>query len=100
MTFRLLHRVCFLAILGLCMAMNAVAQTSVLTHHYDNQRTGLNANETILNTSNVNTNKFGKLFSLPVDGAVYAQPLYVPNVTIVGQTHNVLYVATEKDLVY
>src|SRR5580692_10000656 len=77
------------------------AQTSILTQHYDNGRTGQNTNETILTTSNVNSTTFGKIFTLSVTGYVYAQPLYVPGVAISGQgTHNVLYVATEHDLLY
>lgn len=79
----------------------ASAQVSMLTHHNDNARTGANLSESILNTTNVNVNQFGKLFSLPVDASVYVQPLYVPNVTIPGKgTHNVLYVATMNDTVY
>lgn len=73
---------------------------SVLTYRNDDVRDGANLNETILNLSNVNSGQFGKLFALPVDGQVYAQPLYVPNVTIAGGMHNVLYVATENDTVY
>src|SRR5277367_1875424 len=78
------------------------AQTSILTQHYDNARTGQNTNETILTPTNVSAPmSFGKLFTFPVTGYVYAQPLYVPAVVIPGHgTHNVLYVATEHDLVY
>jgi hypothetical protein len=76
-------------------------RAQVLTSQYDNARTGANTRETTLTPANVNSKQFGKVFSLRVDGDVYAQPLYVPNVPIPGQgTHNVLYVATEHDSVY
>jgi hypothetical protein len=89
------------AICTCSFALSASAQTSILTQHYDNGRTGQNTNETILTPANVNATNFGKLFSLPVDGYVYAQPLYVPGVAISGKgTHNVLYVATEHDSLY
>ena len=81
-------------------ALPGWSQVSVLTQHNDNLRTGANLNETTLTASNVNTGSFGKLFSCPLDGFVYAQPLYVPNVGIAGGTHNVLYVATAHDSVY
>jgi hypothetical protein len=93
------------ATLLLC-ACSAAAQTNVVTQHYDITRTGANTNETILAPSNVNTVGFGKLFSQTVDGWVYAQPLYVPGVTMgvgtpqAGTTHNVVFIATEHDGVY
>ena len=79
----------------------AWAQVSVLTQHNDNSRTGANLKETSLTTSNVNVPTFGKLFSLPVDGFVFAQPLYMPGVNLSNSgTHNVLFVATAHDSVY
>ncbi len=74
---------------------------SVLTYHNDNFRTGANTNETLLTPDTVNTNNFGLLMKYPVDAFVFAQPLYLPNLTIPGQgTHNVVFVATENDSVY
>ena len=73
---------------------------SVLTQHNDNTRAGWNANETELTTANVNVRQFGALFSLPVDGDVYAQPLVVGHVGIGGGTHNVVFVATVNNTVY
>jgi uncharacterized protein (TIGR03437 family) len=82
-------------------AMPLAAQVNVLTYQYDATRAGANLSESILTTANVNAAQFGKLFSQPVDGQVYAQPLYVPNVTISGKgNHNVVYVVTEHDGVY
>ena len=79
---------------------NSIGFAGVFTQHNDISRTGQNLNESILTPANVNTATFGKLFSQAVDGYIYAQPLYVPNVTIAGGTHNVIYVATEGDSVY
>ena len=66
----------------------------------DNARTGLNSNEVMLTPANVGTPGFGKLFSYLVDGYLYAQPLYVANLTIRGSAHNVVFAATENQTVY
>jgi hypothetical protein len=76
------------------------AQVNVLTNRYDGARTGANLSETTLTVANVNPSQFGKLYSYPVDGSVYAQPLYASGVVINGTPRNVLYVATMHDKVY
>lgn len=73
---------------------------SVLTFHYDTGRTGWNNRETTLTPRNVAGPQFGLLQQVKLDAQVDAQPLFVHGVTINGQTHNVVYVATENDSVY
>jgi hypothetical protein len=77
-----------------------VSQTAVLTYHNDDARDGAYLEEVSLTPSNVNSTQFGKLTSYPVDGQVYAQPLYLPQISIAGGTHDVVYVATQNDSVY
>jgi hypothetical protein len=72
----------------------------VLTYHNNLSRDGTNTREYALTTSAVTTTTFGKLFSCQADGAIYAQPLWVANVTIGGSPHNVILVATQHDSVY
>ncbi len=90
----------------LCTPNNRLlAQTAtpvaVPTWQYDNTHSGANTMETALSPANVNVNTFGKLFALPVDSSVYAQPLYIPGLTMSdGQVHNVVFVATENDSIY
>lgn len=72
----------------------------VLTYHNDLARDGANTQEYALTPSNVNTTGFGKLFSCTVDGAIYAQPLWVPNLIVNGSAHNVVFVATAHDSLY
>src|SRR5262249_32601215 len=60
----------------------APANVNVLSAHNDTFLSGQNLQEEILTPANVNASSFGKLFSKPVDGYVYAQPLYKPNLLI------------------
>src|SRR5476651_2644668 len=88
---------------AVCLTLGLIAflpaaraqMTDVLTYHNDNARTGQALREEILTPANVNTNHFGKLWVLPTDGKVDAQPLYAAGVSIPGQgQHNMLVVAT------
>jgi hypothetical protein len=72
----------------------------VLTYHNNLSRDGTNTHEFALTPSNVNTSTFGKLFSCQTDGAIYAQPLWIPNLTAAGSSHNVIIVATQHESLY
>src|SRR5215467_1672349 len=72
----------------------------MFTYHADRFRSGVNLQEFALTKSTVKSTTFCKLFSRAVDGQIYAQPLHVANLTIAGQKHNVVYVATEHSSVY
>jgi hypothetical protein len=89
---------------SLALTVQAAVSTTnapdVTTYHYDNARDGLNAQETILTLTNVNSTQFGKIGFDAVDGLVDAEPLYLANVTAGGNLRNVLYVATEHDSIY
>lgn len=74
---------------------------AVITQHNDNNRSGANLTEAILNTSNVKTEQFGKLFTRQVDGQIYAQPMYLSDVTIPNHgIHNLIFAATMHNTVY
>jgi hypothetical protein len=88
------------AFILLAAAIDFAQPVAVVTYHNNNDRTGVNQSETALSPSTVSESTFGKLFSMPVDGQVYAQPLYVPAVSIGGASHNVAYIATENNSVY
>jgi hypothetical protein len=76
------------------------ASTDMVTYKNDVLRSGQNTTESVLTTTNVSASTFGLLRTLPVDGKVDAQPLYLSSLTVGGATHNVVYVATENDSVY
>ena len=83
MSSRLLHvalRASAFALLTSSAALSG--QVAVSTYHNDNYRSGVNSQETILTPSNVNEVTFGKRLVLPVNGYIYGQPLYVPEVSI------------------
>lgn len=86
----------------------AGAAVSVVTHHNDTWRTGLNAAEYQLTPATVGnvtgSQVFGRLGTVTLDEEVSAQPLVVPNVSVTGDpnagTHDVVYVVTKNNTVY
>jgi hypothetical protein len=79
----------------------AFSQVDVLTHHNDKSRSGANLSELQLDTANVNSAHFGKLFEYSVDAPIFGQPLVLANLAIPGKgTRNVVFVATMNNSVY
>ncbi len=74
--------------------------TGVLTYHNSLARDGANTREYALSPATVSTETFGKLTSCVVDGAIYTQPLWMPNVKIGDASHNLVFVATAHDSLY
>ncbi|MGP0075296.1 MAG: IPT/TIG domain-containing protein [Bryobacteraceae bacterium] len=89
----------FIALTFVSLVSPVSAQVNVLNVNYDTHQTGANLQETSL-TPRMNWNSFGKIGTYPVDGQVYAQPLYVAGVSIGGASYNVLYTATMHNSVY
>jgi uncharacterized protein (TIGR03437 family) len=87
------------AVLELSVTLLAFAQMNVLNVNYDLQQTGANLQETGI-TPRMDWSKFGKVGTFPVDGQVYAQPLYVSGVSIGGVQHKVVYIASMHNSVF
>lgn len=89
-----------LCVLAVCSQLSW-SQTNIVTYHNDNARTGQNLVETILTSATVQAAKFGKLFSVSMDGKIDAQPLFLSGVSIPNRgKHNVVFAASEHDSVY
>ena len=82
---------------------------SVLTYRNDIASTGAYSGEVQLTPTNVKVGSFAKLFSIPLDGQVYTQPLVDTGIIIANGvntntgatgTHDVVFVATENDTLY
>jgi len=91
----------------LVMALFLLARLStahaqdVLTYHGDNLRTGWFSAESQLTPGNVNSQSFGLLQTVVLDGRVDAEPLVVTQQTVKHQgVHDVVYVETENDSIY
>jgi outer membrane protein assembly factor BamB len=99
-SFALRVRAVLMLFLSVCGGAFPAFAQDVLTYHNSNARTGMNNKETILTTSNVSAATFGKLFKLPADGLVDAEPLFLSAVSVGGVTHNLVIVASEHGTVY
>ncbi|MEO7027164.1 MAG: hypothetical protein ABI056_06380 [Caulobacteraceae bacterium] len=86
--------------LSLVASPGAWAGTAVTTWHNDLARTGQNRSETSLTPAALRAGGFRKLCARAVDGQIYAQPLYLPEVEHGGHRRPVVFVATEHDSVY
>jgi hypothetical protein len=74
--------------------------SGIATYHYDLARDGANSQEFALSAANVKAATFSKLFSCTVDGAVYAEPRWLPGLNVNGAVRNLIFVATQHDSLY
>lgn len=97
------------------VSVGAIPTASVLTQHNDISRTGVNPNETLIVPTgpgaNLSAKNYGKIWSRYVDGTIYAQPLYVPNIqfpnvpdllnaSTTNGVYNAVFVCTTHNSIY
>lgn len=73
----------------------------VLTAHNNNNRDGVNPNESVLKASTLSaSNHPTPRWLATTDGLLFAQPLYIHQLSIGGSLKNVVYAVTENNSVY
>lgn len=82
------------------IALKPGPDDAVLTARGDLTRLGWDQSEPALSPAALTSGHFGKRAALPVDGKIYAQPLYAPGLSIDGTPHDIVIAATEHDTVY
>jgi hypothetical protein len=90
---------------GATTIQNQAVAFDVLTQHNDIARSGAATHENILTPASVKSGQFGYLGSVPVEGKIYAQPLYVEKAAVkcggaAVRNANIAYVATLENIVY
>jgi len=86
-------------IMAIAPALGAHAQP-VTTYHNTLLRSGWDKAETSLTVANVGGGGFDLQATTALDGQVDSQPLVMPNQTINGTAHTIIYVATSNDTLY
>ena len=85
----------FIALAGLfavsVLGAPKVAGADVLTIDNHLTRDGWDPNEPALSPSTIGNGSFGRLFSTPIAGEVYAQPVVVGSTVIVATEHDMVY---------
>jgi hypothetical protein len=85
--------------LDACNGCNNIVDYNVVTQHNNISRTGAYLVEPSLTPANVQSS-FGLLYSRDVNGAIYAQPLYIHGLKTSAGVKNLFFIATETNYVY
>jgi PQQ-like domain len=97
-------RICLIAVMMLAWtpawSAPSGAPAEVLTFHTDAARTGWNATESVLTPASVRSGGFSRLWTVPVEGAIFAEPLVAADVLVRGTPRTVVYTVTERDRIY